>query len=287
MKIGSNVVGFAALLTLASSAHSVVTWGFDPINSSVTLQGDTMADNGANLFGPGNNDVDTDTQIAYGPAGPNTVEAILVNPLVSRDAGLAPVFTTTASAAANARLENLNSDTITYIFNAVNLNDTFAGDGFLTRSTATGTSSVRLNFDNLVGATGVRVDYSWSYDAISNPVHESGAEDPELSAGSLSIVSSGGSGPGLAFAALNPGPFTITDSDSGSWTETVSPGDFVTITIDMLADTTMDSLGTGVFQEDLAGAGFRGTLTLSVTVPEPTSLAFLVTGAMLTLRRKR
>lgn len=273
MKLSRTTIGITALLSLATSAQAAVTWAFDPINSTVDLDASTLADNGANLYGPPNDDSDSASALVYGPGGPNTVEAS-VNPM-SRDAFL-PDFTTSASAAALSRLENLDSPSVTFTFNAVNLNDTFSGDGFITSALAVGSSSVRLLFDNFVVPTPIAVDYSWSYDAIANPIHEGGGEDPESCRGTLVLNSSSGMGPGTVFSVLNTGPVTVSDSDTGGWTDTVSPGDYISIGMAMNAETLMESPGTGTFQEDLAGAAFRGTLVLTITtIPEPTSIALI------------
>lgn len=282
----------AALLVAASSilvgnASANVLWDFDQFNSSVALNGLVFADHGANGFAPGGIfDTDGDVNNAYGPAGPGTVEAT-INP-IARDSIPAIPAVTSASSAAFARVAGIGSDSVTFSFRAGTLHDNFGADGHLATGDANGSSTVILNFDNLIVPTGVTVDYTWSYSAIADPVHENLIEDPEEAAGNLSALSSSGMGPGALYAVLNNGPAGISNSGMGSWTDVVSPGDFVTLDLDMSAFARMENPGVGPFQEDLAGSEFFGEITLTITtLPEPTTLSLLALAGLGALRRAR
>jgi|GEM_PF-2266000 len=282
-----RMTGLVSFLAMTSVAQAAVTWQFDQTNTSLSLSGNTYVDNGANGFGPPNDDADNASASSYGPGAPNSVEAS-INPS-SRDAGVFPTFSTVSSASVLTRFESLNSPSVTFTFNAVNVTDNSAGDDYLTTSLASGDTSVRLLFDNFTTTTPVNIDYSWNYDAISNPDHEAGTEDPERSRGTLAFGSSNGLGPGTVFSLLNTGPVTLSDSASGSWSDTINPNDYVTIVLSMQAETDMESPGSGSSQQDLAGAAFRGSLTLTVTtIPEPTTLAiFPLISIALAWRRAR
>ena len=281
-----NRLTLAALFAgfvIPCTAFSAVTWQFDGINSVATLNADSAADN---LASPLFFDTDIDSASGYGPGAPNSVECTVLTD--SNDSGFMPTFDTSSSTSGLARFEDLNTPTVTFTFNAVNVCDTIDGDGFATSARVTGDSTATLLFDNFLVPTPVQIDYSWQYDAIANPDHEAGAEDPEFSSGTLSLTSSSGMAPGGLFGVLNPGPFTISDSDTGGWTETINPGDSVTITMSMEAQTNMASPGVGPSDQDLAGAAFRGQLVLSITtIPEPTTLTLLAAGSLLMIRRKR
>src|SRR5688500_12471496 len=107
MKMTENrvrCIGVAAFATLAGSAFAV-TMQLDP-TSTVSLSTSTDADNGANGFGPPDDDSDTGSVSTYGPTA-NGAEAAVSR--LSRDFG-APSFDTSASASALARLEDLGTN---------------------------------------------------------------------------------------------------------------------------------------------------------------------------------
>ena len=288
MKLSSKLAMFfvATGSILAGNASAVVTWDFDQFNSTVALRGLTFADHGANGFAPGGIfDTDGDLNIAYGPNGPGSVTAT-INP-ISRDSIPAIPAVTSASSAAFTTLTGIGSPTATFSFRAATLHDNFGADGHLAEGDADGVSNVFLNFDGLVGATSVTIDYTWIYSAIADPDNEGAAEDPEMAEGSLSVFSSSGMGPNNLYAVTNLGPVGISGNGFGSWTEVVSPGDFVGLALDMRAYARMESPGVGAFQEDLAGSEFFGEITLTITVPEPTALSLLALTNLGALRRAR
>ncbi len=292
-------LALAAIFAAAAQDAAAATWGVDLALSSLSIDGDTYADNGANGFRPGGVwDQDNPPIVAaFQPnfvVGPDTFDfGATVNP-ISSDRDLSIPFVTSASAVGVITIDGLGSSTLEIRWRANTLNDNFDGDGFLSDSSVLLLSQIVATIDGVGPGTPVEIIYDWDYFATAVPDHEALMEDPETANGSVGFLDDQGTGPGNLFGVIvgEPGVLTSMDSDNDSYSLTTSnPSSSLTINLDGGSITRMNSPGNGPFQEDLAGSEFIGRLTLTLRmVPEPASwgLAFVaVLGAGLMRVRPR
>lgn len=290
-----QLLAWVCVLPLAGSTYAAPTWSVDLNNSSLNLNGDTYADNGAHGFrpaGPWDEDsLDEDTFQANFVVGPDTFDlGASVNP-ISRDRDLSVPYDTSASAVSIVTIHGVGSNTLEIAWRANTFNDQFDGDGFLSTSEAHVFASILARIDGVSPGTPVSISYEWEYFATAVPDHEGVGEDPEQARGSLSLIDNAGGGPGNLFDIMvgEPGPAPLTDFDDDIDSHnlvTGVPDSFLTIDLAASSITAMESPGDGLFDEDLAGSEFIGTLTL-VIVPEPAVGTLLIGGLGLLAKRRR
>jgi hypothetical protein len=276
---------------LAPGAHAVLTWGVDLANSSLSIDADTYADNGANLIMGAVGAVwDEDHPVNATAFQANYQSAFDlgqdVNPM-SRDADNSVPFTTTASSIGRITIDGLGTDTLTIEWRANTLNDNFDGDGFISDSSALLTSTIIATINGVSPGTPLTIGYDWEYFATAVPDHEDLMEDPESAGGNLSFIDDQGGGPGSLFSVAvgEPGALTSMDSNSDSYDLTTNMAvNTLSVSLGANSLTHMEDPGTMPNMEDLAGSEFLGRLTLTVTaIPEVTSAAMLAAAASLVL----
>jgi hypothetical protein len=274
---------------LAPGAHAVLTWGVDLGSSSLSIDADTYADNGANLIMGAPGAVWDEAHPANAAAFQANYQSTFdlgqdVNPM-SRDADTSVPFTTTASSIGQITIHGLGTDTLTIEWRANTLNDNFDGDGFISDSSAVLTSTIIATINGASPGTPLTIGYDWEYFATAVPDHEGVMEDPELAGGNLSFMDDQGGGPGSLFsvAVSEPGPLTSMDSDNDSYDLTTNVAvNTLSVSLGSNSLTHMEAPGLGINMEDTAGSEFLGRLTLTVTaIPEVTSAAMLAAAASL------
>lgn len=265
------------------------TWGVNLGNSTLSIDADTYADNGANGFKPGGAWGENDPPIlttfqSNFVIGPNTFDlGAALNPIThDRDPNIP--FDTSASAVGVITINGIGSNTLDIDWRLNTLNDQFGGDGFLSDSSAFLASVIEATINGVGPGTPLQIQYDWNYFATAVEDHENLVEDPESASGDLGFSDDKGNGPGNLFATLVGGPGLATDIDSGSNTfnlVTSNPMSFLSIDLHGGSTASMNSPGSGPpNDEDLAGSEFIGHLTLRlVPVPEPTSLALAALAA--------
>jgi hypothetical protein len=286
-----------ALASIERPAAAAANWGVNLGASTLDIDADTYADNGANGFKGGGgiwdeNDPPNVLNFTQNLViGPNTFDlGAFLNP-VARDRDLSVPFDTSASAVGVITINGLGSRTLVIDWRLNTLNDQIGGDTFLSDSSAFLTSAIEATIAGVGPGTPLQINYDWNYFATAVEDHEGALEDPESASGDLGFIDDQGGGPGNLFATL-VNDSTDINSGSGSLNLTTSnPLSYLTINLGGGSTASMNSPGSGFpLDEDLAGSDFIGHLTLTI-VPEPSSLALLALGAAATwfagVRRRR
>jgi hypothetical protein len=293
-----------ALLVAGTTAQAAPTWGVSLNDSSLTIDADAYADNGANIFCPLGvcyqqtgmadiSNVQTDLVASFfgQPAETYDLGADLF--LAGSDRGINPDFDTSTSVVGVVAIDGVGSRTLDIYFRVTTtgFQTGLGGEGFIVDSMVELTAQIVATIEGVAPSTPLTIGYEWEYNGAAPVDHEAVAEDPTIASGSIGFVDEQGGGPGNLFAELfaDPGPTSGSDSDNDSYdlvTSNTADPSFVTIDLDGLADTIMSAPGLPIgnpFQTDQAGSTFNGRLTLILPVPEPGSIALLILAGLSTL----
>jgi hypothetical protein len=293
-----------ALLVLDRTAKSAPTWGISLGDSSLTIDADAYADNGANIFCPLGvcyqqsdvddiSDVQADLVATFFGQPAETYDLGADVFLAGSDRGLNPDFDTSTSVVGVIAIDGVGSRTLDVYFrvNPTAFQTGLGGEGFIVDSMVLLTAQIVATIEGVAPSTPLTIGYEWEYNGAAPVDHEALAEDPTTASGSIGFVDEQGGGPGNLFAELFADPGQIFGNDTGDdsydlITSNTADPSFVTIDLDGFARTIMNAPGTPIgnpFQTDQAGSTFNGRLTLTLPVPEPSSVALSILAGLSTL----
>lgn len=296
------LLALAALLVSTAPAAAAATWGIDLNDSSLTIDADAYADNGQNMFCPIGpcyqdnpppddiTDVQTDLVATFFGQPAETYDLGAVVFLAGSDRGSNPDFDTSTSVVGVIAIDGVGTRTLDIYFrvNPTAFHTGLGGEGFIVDSMVLLTAQIVATIDGVAPSTPLTIGYEWEYNGGAPVDHEAVAEDPTTASGSIGFVDEQGGGPGNLFAELFVDPVQIfgNDTDNGSYdlvTSNTADPSFVSIDLDGFAHTIMRAPGFPPalpFQVDQAGSFFNGRLTLTLPVPEPSSIALLIVAGL-------